>query len=88
MAHVAGGLPVADLGEDARRVRLLRDRAPALPAHRPELGGADVVQEGLQADVAVPHEVHEVVGFGDKSGHLRESGTENDSVNVFGGCKV
>lgn len=47
VAHVARGLPVADLGEHAGRVRLLRDRAAAVPAHHPELGRVDVVQERL-----------------------------------------
>lgn len=49
---------------------LLSDGAAALPAHHPELGRADVVQEGLQADVAVAHELHEIGRCGDEGGHL------------------
>lgn len=62
MAHVAVGLAVADLGEDAGRVRLAGDGAAAAPGHEPEPGAADVVQEGLRADVAL----REAAALGDE----------------------
>lgn len=53
----------------------LRNSAAALPAHDSELCGADVVQEDLQTDVAVPHEVNKVLVLGNELGHL---GKDND----------
>jgi len=66
MAHVAVGLAVAELGEDASRVGLSCDRAPAAPRHHPEPRVADVVQEGLRADVAL----REAPALGDELDHL------------------
>lgn len=66
VAHVAVALAVAELGEDASRVRLAGDRAPAAPRHKPEPRIADVVQEGLRADVALG----EAPALGDELDHL------------------
>lgn len=51
-------------------MRLLRNCAAALPAHHSELCGADVVQKGLQADVAVAYKVGKVLVLGNECGHL------------------